>query len=95
MNELIDVAIVAYRNRCYTDAMLLLHQALADDSKQWVGHLYLAMTYYKVGRRTDAIQLFDWIARECPEDTMKRRALEGLQSLRARTPSTTLSAKAE
>ena len=72
--ELSEVAILAYRNGRYTDAIELFTSVLDVNPGNWMARLYLGMSYEKTNRCTDAQRIFRRIATECPDEDLKVKA---------------------
>jgi tetratricopeptide (TPR) repeat protein len=74
MNELVEIAIVAYRAGRYRDAIELLLQVTGEEPDNWLARLYLGMCYERAGRITDAHRLFKRLAEECPDHHVRQKA---------------------
>ena len=83
MTELTEIAILAYRNARFRDAIELLLQVTDSDPLNWLARLYLAMSYEKSGRTSDAHRLFKRIAVECPDEVLKAKAENALPLVEA------------
>ncbi|HEY9791214.1 MAG TPA: tetratricopeptide repeat protein [Candidatus Obscuribacterales bacterium] len=83
MNELTEVAILAYRNGRYRDALELLLQVIDGDPSNWMARLYLGMSYEKSGRVTDAHRLFKRLSAECPDEHIRTKAENALPLVEA------------
>ena len=83
MSELVEIAILAYRNGRYRDAIELLLQVCDSDPKDWLSRLYLGMSYEKTGRVTDAHRLLKRIASECPDLHVRDKAENALPLVEA------------
>ena len=74
MNELVEIAILAFRGARYRDAIELLLQAIDLDKDNWLALLYLGMSYQKGGRTSDAHRVFKHLAIVCPDDHIRYKA---------------------
>ena len=83
MAELVEIAILAYRNARYVEAADFLEQAVAQISENWLARLYLAMSYRKLDRAGDAFRHLDHMLNECPEGDLKDKARDTLRQLAA------------
>ncbi len=83
MNELTEIAILAYRNARYRDAIELLLQVTDSESGNWLARMYLAMSYEKSGRITDAHRLFKRVAAACPDELLRTKAENALPLIEA------------
>jgi cytochrome c-type biogenesis protein CcmH/NrfG len=83
MNELVEIAIVAYRAGRYRDTVELLLQVLDCDASHWLARLYLGMAYEKTGRISDAHRLFKRLADECPDEHVRAKALNAMPLIEA------------
>ena len=78
MNDLVEVAILAYRSEKYRDAMELLLQAAEKEPTNWMAKLYLGLSYQKLTRTADAQRLFKRLTEECTDVDVRRRAVDAL-----------------
>jgi tetratricopeptide (TPR) repeat protein len=83
MSELVEVAILAYRNGRYRDAIELLLQVTSSDAQNWLAALYLAMAYEKHGRTADAYRMYKLVASESPDRELRATANNALPPLEA------------
>lgn len=83
MSELTEIAILAYRNGRYRDAIELLLQVTDAECSNWLARMYLAMSYEKSGRVTDAHRLFKRMAAECPDEILRTKAENALPLVEA------------
>jgi cytochrome c-type biogenesis protein CcmH/NrfG len=83
MNELTEIAILAYRNGRYKDATDLLLQVTDSDSSNWMAKLYLGMSYEKSGRAVEAHRLFKRMSQECPDEHLRSKAENALPLVEA------------
>jgi tetratricopeptide (TPR) repeat protein len=83
MTELMEIAILAYRNARYRDAIELLLQVTDSAPDSWLGRLYLGMAYEKTGRVADAFRAFKRISTDCPEANIKVKAENALPMVEA------------
>ncbi len=83
MSELIEVAILAYRNGRYRDAIELLLQETDTPGDNWMARLYLGMSYEKVGRVADAHRLFKRMVTDCPDQHIRSKAENALPLVEA------------
>ena len=74
MNELVEIAILAYRGGRFRDAIELLLQVVECETNNWMACLYLGMSYQKLGRTSDAHRVFRRLAIECPEEHIRFKA---------------------
>lgn len=81
MSELVEIAILAYRNGRYSEAVELLEQAIVHNSKNWIARLYLSMSYQKLNRMADAYRHLDTIVLECDDPVVREKAQQTLQLL--------------
>jgi tetratricopeptide (TPR) repeat protein len=78
-----EIAILAYRNGRYRDAIELLLQVTDSDANCWLGRLYLGMAYEKTGRVADAFRAFKRISCECTDISIKVKAENALPMVEA------------
>jgi hypothetical protein len=83
MRELVDIAILAYRNARYREAIELLIQVAYLDADNWLAKLYLAKSYQDSGRSSDAHRVFEHIAANCPDEHLRLIAGSALPALQA------------
>ena len=83
MSELTEIAILAYRNARYRDAIELLLQVTDSEPNNWMARLYLGMSYEKTGRVSDAHRLFKRMATDCPDDHIRAKAESALPLVEA------------
>jgi tetratricopeptide (TPR) repeat protein len=83
MNELVEIAIAAYRAGRYRDAIELLLQVTDHCAQHWLAHLYLGMCYEKCGRISDAHRLFKRLAEECADEHIRQKAGNALPLVEA------------
>jgi cytochrome c-type biogenesis protein CcmH/NrfG len=83
MSELIEIAILAYRNARYRDAIELFLQVCDSNPNDWLSRLYLGMAYEKTGRVADAHRLLKRIASDCPDHTVRDKAENALPLVEA------------
>jgi cytochrome c-type biogenesis protein CcmH/NrfG len=74
MSDLVEIAILAYRNNRFRDAIELLLQVIDYEPSNWMARLYLGMSYEKSGRTTDAHRLFKRLSGECPDEHIRNKA---------------------
>jgi tetratricopeptide (TPR) repeat protein len=74
MTELVEIAILAFRGGRHRDAIELLLQAIDVEKDNWMAMLYLAMSYQKSGRTSDAHRVFKHLAIVCPDDHIRFKA---------------------
>jgi cytochrome c-type biogenesis protein CcmH/NrfG len=82
-NELIEVAILAYRNERFRDAIELLLQVTDSEQDNWMARLYLGMCYQKTGRIADAARLFKRMQTDCPDAHIRQKAENALPLVEA------------
>lgn len=78
-DELLVVGIDAYKSHLYDDAINVLEQT---DSDNWLGQLYLAMSYAMVNRLDDAQRVFYRIKSECLDADLRDKAQNAFMALR-------------
>jgi cytochrome c-type biogenesis protein CcmH/NrfG len=83
MSELVEIAILAYRNNRFRDAIELLVQVIDEEPSNWMARMYLGMSYEKAGRAIDAHRLFKRLSGECPDDHIRAKANGSLPLLEA------------
>ena len=83
MNDLVQIAIAAFRAGRYQDAIELLQQVTDSDAKNYLAQLYLAMAYEKAGHIADAQRLVKRLAAECFDPSIQHKALLMLPLLEA------------
>jgi tetratricopeptide (TPR) repeat protein len=79
MDDLIQVALLAFRHGRYSDAVELLLQVVDAEPENWLAKLYLATAYGKDGRFSDSQRLFKRMSTDCPDAQLKAKALDGLR----------------
>ena len=79
MDDLIQVALLAFRHGRYADAVELLVQVVDAEPNNWLAKLYLATAYGKDGRYSDSQRLFKRMAADCPDAHLKAKANDGLR----------------
>ncbi|HEY9791215.1 MAG TPA: tetratricopeptide repeat protein [Candidatus Obscuribacterales bacterium] len=82
-SELVEVAILAYRNNRYRDAIELLLQVTDTEGDNWLARLYLGMSYQKTGRVADAARLFKRMVTDCPDQHIRSKAENALPLVEA------------
>jgi tetratricopeptide (TPR) repeat protein len=87
MAELISIALLAYRNGHYTDAVALLEQAVAKDPGDWIVRLYLGLSYGKLNRNGDSLRHLESIVADCPDQEVCERAQDALRQLERQSKS--------
>lgn len=80
-SELVSVGIQAYQAHDYETAISLFEQA---DRHEWLGQLYLAMSYYMTGRQDDSQRVFYRIKTECPDSDLRAKAESAFAAVRAK-----------
>jgi cytochrome c-type biogenesis protein CcmH/NrfG len=83
MNELAQIAILAYRHGQYRDAIELLIQATDADPTNWLARLYLAMSYQQAGRVSDAHRVYSNLNAECPDLDIQTKVQRELPQVEA------------
>jgi hypothetical protein len=83
MNELLEIAINAYRNGRYAQAIELLLQIVDADGSLWMARLYLSMSYQKTGRVADAHRSFKRLAEQCTDAVIRIKAENALPLVEA------------
>lgn len=83
MRQLVDIAILAYRNGRYREAIELLIQVADADADSWLAKLYLAKSYEDSGRMSDAHRVFEHIANVCPDEHLRLKAGNSLPGVQA------------
>jgi hypothetical protein len=83
MSDLVEIAVLAFRNARYVEAADVLEQALVQKPDNWVARLYLAMAYRKLDRLADTWRNLEKIAAECPESEIVERAEQMLLQLKS------------
>jgi cytochrome c-type biogenesis protein CcmH/NrfG len=83
MSELVEVAILAYRNGRYRDAIELLLQVASTDPDNWLAKLYLAMAYEKSGRTSDAYRMYKVVSAGSPDKELRATADNALPQIEA------------
>ena len=83
MSELVEIAILAYRNARYRDAIELLLQVTDTDAGNWMARMYLGMSYEKTGRIADAHRMFKRITAQCTDEHIRAKAETALPLLEA------------
>jgi cytochrome c-type biogenesis protein CcmH/NrfG len=83
MSELVEIAILAYRNGRYRDSIELFLQVTDSEPDNWLARLYLGMSYEKTGRVVDAHRLLKRMASECPDDHLRVKAENALPLVEA------------
>ena len=74
-------AIAAYQQREYDAAINVL---VTLDENDWQAQLYLAMSYYQIGRMEDAQRAFFRIKGHCPDKDLRDKAELAFAALRAK-----------
>ena len=92
MEELLGIAILAYRSSRYWDAIELLMQIEERDPKNWLAKLYLGICYQRCGHLTTACRTFQALFEDCPDAHLAQQAKQALMLLEN---SKTKSSKAE
>ena len=82
-SELVEVAILAYRNGRFRDSIELLLQVTDCDSDAWLARLYLGMSYQKTGRVADAHRMFKRMVTDCPDTHIRQKAENALPLVEA------------
>jgi Flp pilus assembly protein TadD len=82
-SELVEVAILAYRNARYRDAIELLLQVTDAEGDNWLARLYLGMSYHRNGRVADAARLFKRMVTDCPDQHIRSKAEHALPLVEA------------
>jgi hypothetical protein len=80
-SELVSVGIQAYQAHDYATAIALLEKA---DRHEWLGQLYLAMSYYLTGRSDDSQRVFYRIKSECPDHEIRAKAESAFAAVRVK-----------
>ncbi|HEY9791363.1 MAG TPA: hypothetical protein V6D22_13250 [Candidatus Obscuribacterales bacterium] len=79
MEELLGIAILAYRSSRYWDAIELLIQIGKRTPTNWLARLYLGISYQRCSHLTHAIEVFKSIADECPDLHLAQQATNALE----------------
>ncbi len=69
-----DNGIEAYRAGNFGRAIDELSGVIEQEPRNWEGRLYLAMSFYKLGRISNAVNHFGYIKDNCPDIQMRARA---------------------
>jgi predicted Zn-dependent protease len=83
MSELVEIAILAYRNNRFRDAIEMLLQVTDAEPSNWMARLYLGMSYEKAGRVVDAHRCLKRITADCPDDHIRSKAENALPLIEA------------
>jgi thioredoxin-like negative regulator of GroEL len=83
MNEILEIAILAYRAGRYPDAVELLQHITDADASNAAARLYLGMAYQKLGKIGDAQRLFQRLSTHCNDETVRRKAQYALPLVEA------------
>ncbi|HEY9719738.1 MAG TPA: hypothetical protein V6C69_19825 [Trichormus sp.] len=78
-SELVSVGIQAYQSHDYATAIEVLEKA---DRNEWLGQLYLAMSYYLTDRSDDSQRVFYRIKSECPDHDIRAKAESAFAAVR-------------
>lgn len=81
MQELFDIAVLAYRNAKYDHAIELLSQIVDADKQDWLAWFYLGMAHHKGGKREEAYRVMRVIAAMCPIEQLRGTAAAVLPQL--------------
>ena len=81
MDELLGIAILAYRSSRYWDAIELLQQIEEREPKNWLAKLYLGICYQRCNHKTSASKMFKHIFDECPDAHLAQQAKQALMVL--------------
>jgi tetratricopeptide (TPR) repeat protein len=74
MQELLNLAVKAYRNGKYEHAIELLKQIVDDDKQNWLAWFYLGMANLKGGKSEEAYRIMRVVAAMCPIDQLRGTA---------------------
>ena len=83
MNEIMSIAVLAYRSAKYNDAIDLLLQTLQEDKENWLAWFYLGMSYGNSGQTDKAHRIFRIVAGSCPDEQLRVQAKAALPALQA------------
>jgi tetratricopeptide (TPR) repeat protein len=79
MQDLAEIALLAFRNAKYREAIELLLQVTDREPNNWMARLYLGLSYQRLGRIADAHRLFMRLRYECTDQLI-------LQKVKAELP---------
>jgi tetratricopeptide (TPR) repeat protein len=83
MSDLVEIAILAYRNGRFRDAIELLVQVQEHEKDNWLAKLYLAICYEKAGRVSDAHRIYEKIVAQCTDNHITLKARKALPLVEA------------
>lgn len=83
MNEVMSIAILAYRSGKYKDAIDMLLQSVQEDRENWLAWFYLGMSYGNSGQAENAHKIFKIVASACPDEYLRIQAKAALPTLQA------------
>jgi cytochrome c-type biogenesis protein CcmH/NrfG len=78
MNELLNMAITAYRSGQVMHAIEMLEQITQQEENNWLALFYLAMAYRRVHWPEGCRRTFEALASRCPDASVKQRARAAL-----------------
>ena len=78
MDELLGIAILAYRTGKYGDAIDLLNQVADREPRNWLAKLYLGMSYQRCGKISNACRVFADMSTNCTNEHLRNQAKNAL-----------------
>src|SRR6185437_7533311 len=83
MQDLAEIALLAFRNAKYRDAIELLLQVTDREPNNWMARLYLGLSYQRLGRIADAHRLFRRMLYECTDQLILQKVKSELPVIEA------------
>ena len=74
MEELLDIAVLAYRSGKYNAAIELLTQIVDSEKQNWLAWFYLGMSHLKTDDTERAYKIMRVIAALCPLEQLRASA---------------------
>ena len=74
LNELFDIAILAYRRGTFADAIELLSQIVDAERQNWLAWFYLGLSYLKANQKDKAYRVMRVISALCPTQQLRDTA---------------------
>jgi predicted Zn-dependent protease len=83
MDELLGIAILAYRSGRYSDAIDVLSQIEKRQPTNWLAKMYLGITYQRAGQLSDAHRVFSDLTVQCTQEHLVQQAKNALAVIEA------------
>lgn len=82
-SEITNYGYLAFKSGDFDGAINYFSSLDSKSASYWNGQMYLAMSYFYVGKASSAKQAFKDISEWCPDTDLKQRAICAMRELNA------------